>query len=213
MTDPITVIIVDDHRVVREGLLAFMATQDDIDVVGEADCGAAAVELAERLRPEVALVDLIMDDTDGIETTRRIRQVSPTTQVIVLTSYDDRQWVIPALRAGALSYVLKDLGADELSDVVRRARAGESVLHPRVAGHVVDRVRGDSPETRIGELTEREREVLRQIGLGLNNSEVAAELVISEKTVKGHVGNILAKLQVNDRTQAAVLAWRSGLVR
>lgn len=213
MSDPITVILADDHRVVREGLMAFLATQHDIEVVGEAANGAAAVELAERLRPDVALVDLIMDDLDGVETTARIRQASPATRVVVLTSYDDRQWVIPALRAGALSYVLKDLGADELSDVVRRARAGESVLHPRVAGHVVDRVRGDSPETRIADLTDREREVLRQIGLGLSNSEIAAELVISEKTVKGHVGNVFAKLQVNDRTQAAVLAWRGGLVR
>lgn len=213
MTDRISVVLADDHRVVREGVLAFLSTQDDIDVVGEAETGVQAVELVTRLRPAVAVVDLIMGEIDGVETTRRIREASPSTQVVVLTSFDDQQWVLPALRAGALSYVLKDLGAAELSDVIRRTAAGESVLHPRVAGHLVHRLRDGAPEALVAELTDREREVLRLVAQGLSNSEVAASLVISEKTVKGHVGNILAKLQLNDRTQAAVLAWRLGLVQ
>ena len=213
MADPISVVLADDHRVVREGLLAFLTTQDDITVVGEAGSGAAAVELVSELRPDVALVDLIMGDIDGVEATRQIKRASPSTAVVILTSFDDQQWVVPALQAGALSYVLKDLGATELSDVVRRSHAGESVLHPRVAGHVINRLRDGSPQTAIAELTDREREVLKLIGQGHSNAEIAATLVISEKTVKGHVGNIFAKLQVADRTQAAVLAWRVGLVR
>lgn len=213
MTDPITVILADDHQVVREGLMAFLSTQDDLDVIGEAGTGADAVQLASDLRPDVALVDLIMSDLDGVETTRFIKQASPMTEVVILTSFDDKQWVVPALRAGALSYVLKDLGADELSEAIRRAHAGESVLHPRVAGHLVGRLRDDSPEARIDDLTDREREILRLIGNGWTNSDIAAELVISEKTVKGHIGNIFAKLQVTDRTHAAVLAWRTGLAK
>lgn len=213
MTDPITVILADDHQVVREGLMAFLSTQDDLDVIGEAGTGADAVQLASDLRPDVALVDLIMSDLDGVETTRLIKQASPMTEVVILTSFDDKQWVVPALRAGALSYVLKDLGADELSEAIRRAHAGESVLHPRVAGHLVGRLRDDSPEARIDDLTDREREILRLIGNGWTNSDIAAELVISEKTVKGHIGNIFAKLQVTDRTHAAVLAWRTGLAK
>lgn len=212
MTEPIAVILVDDHHMVREGLQAFLSTQTDIDVVGEAGDGPTAIDLAARLRPDVALVDLILGETDGVETTRQIKHASPGTQVIVLTSFDDQHWVVPALRAGALSYVLKDLGAAELSDVIRRAHAHESVLHPRVAGHVVGRLHDNAPDTVISGLTDREREVLRMIGNGKTNAQIAADLVISEKTVKGHVGNILAKLDLNDRTQAAVLAWRSGLI-
>lgn len=193
--------------------MAFLSTQDDLDVIGEAGTGADAVQLASDLRPDVALVDLIMSDLDGVETTRLIKQASPMTEVVILTSFDDKQWVVPALRAGALSYVLKDLGADELSEAIRRAHAGESVLHPRVAGHLVGRLRDDSPEARIDDLTDREREILRLIGNGWTNSDIAAELVISEKTVKGHIGNIFAKLQVTDRTHAAVLAWRTGLAK
>lgn len=212
MTDPITVILVDDHHIVREGLQAFLSTQDDIDVVGEAGDGPAAIDLASRLRPDVALVDLILGETDGVETTREIKKASPATHVVVLTSFDDQHWIVPALRAGALSYVLKDLGAAELSDVIRRAHANESVLHPRVAGHIVGRLHDNAPDTVISGLTDREREVLRMIGNGKTNAQIAADLVISEKTVKGHVGNILAKLNLHDRTQAAVLAWRSGII-
>ena len=213
MAEPITVILIDDHQVVREGVLAFLSTQEDILVVGEADGVQAAVESANKLRPRVALVDLIMEDGDGIEATRSIKQVSPDTQVVVLTSFDDQQWVIPALRAGALSYVLKDVAATDLSDVIRRAAQGEAVLHPRVAGHVVNQLRGDQQDLPIGSLTERELQVLKLVANGLNNAEIARDLVISEKTVKGHVGNILAKLHLADRTQAAVLAWRAGLIR
>ncbi|MDN5914301.1 MAG: response regulator transcription factor [Pseudonocardia sp.] len=212
MGDSVTVILVDDHEVVREGVRAFLSTRDDIDVVGEADGETTGVALAAEVTPDVALVDLIMGDGDGVSTTRRIRQVSPRTQVVVLTSFDDRNWVIPALRAGALSYVLKDLDGTELADVVRRAGIGEAVLHPRVAGHVVRRLHHEVAEPSIADLTARELEVLRIVAQGRNNAEIAAELVVSEKTVKGHVSNVLAKLQVDDRTQAAVFAWRTGIV-
>lgn len=212
MGDSVTVILIDDHEVVREGVRAFLSTRDDIDVVGEADGETMGVALAAEVTPDVALVDLIMGDGDGVTTTRRIRQVSPRTQVVVLTSFDDRNWVIPALRAGALSYVLKDVDGTELADVVRRAAIGEAVLHPRVAGHVVRRLQREATEPSIADLTERELEVLRIIAQGANNAQIAAELVVSEKTVKGHVSNVLAKLQVDDRTQAAVFAWRTGIV-
>ena len=212
MGDSVTVILIDDHEVVREGVRAFLSTRDDIDVVGEADGETTGVALAAEATPDVALVDLIMSDGDGVTTTRRIRQVSPRTQVVVLTSFDDRNWVIPALRAGALSYVLKDVDGTELADVVRRAAIGEAVLHPRVAGHVVRRLRHEAAEPSVADLTERELEVLRIIAQGANNAQIAAELVVSEKTVKGHVSNVLAKLQVDDRTQAAVFAWRTGIV-
>lgn len=212
MTGPVTVILIEDHEVVREGVRAFLSTRDDIDVVGEAGGETTGVALAAEVWPDVALVDLIMADGDGVTATRRIKEVSPRTEVVVLTSYDDRQWVIPALRAGALSYVLKDLDGAELSDVVRRAAVGDSVLHPRAAGHVVRRLRHEVAEPSIADLTERELEVLRILAQGRTNAEIAAELVLSEKTVKGHIGNLFAKLQVEDRTQAAVFAWRTGIV-
>jgi NarL family two-component system response regulator LiaR len=161
----------------------------------------------------VVLMDLIMPGMDGVEATRQIRRASPHTQVIVLTSYHEDEHIFPALRAGALSYVLKDIGPVELADAVRKAAAGEAVLHPRVAARVIRELQGtreDAPNP-FTELTDRELELLRLIADGLSNSEIAAKLYISEKTVKGHVSNILSKLHLADRTQAAVYAWREGL--
>jgi NarL family two-component system response regulator LiaR len=215
MTEPITVLIVDDHKVVREGVRAFLETQPDITVVGEAESGEAAVELVTEHAPDVVLMDLVMPGLDGVEATRLVKQASPRTQVIVLTSYHQDEHIFPAIRAGALSYLLKDVGPDELADAVRKAAAGDAVLHPRVAARVVQELHGARPDepNPFTELSERELDVLRVIADGLSNAEIAERLVISEKTVKSHVSNILSKLHLADRTQAAVYAWREGVVR
>ncbi len=216
MTELITVLVVDDHKVVRQGVRAFMDTQPDLTVVGEAGTGEEAVALAAEHAPDVVIVDLVMPGMDGVEVTRQVKQVSPRTQVIVLTSYHQDEHIFPAIRAGALSYLLKDVGPAELADAVRKAANGEAVLHPRVAARVVQELHGarrqDSPNP-FTELSDRELEVLRLIADGLNNADIAETLVISEKTVKSHVSNILNKLHLADRTQAAVYAWREGVVR
>jgi len=214
MPQPITLLIVDDHQLVRWGVRTFLATQPDIAVVGEAASGEEALRLVAELAPDVALVDLVMPGMDGVEVTRRIKQQSPRTQVIVLTSYHEDEHIFPALRAGALSYLLKDVSARELADAVRKAAVGEAVMHPRVAARVVEELRG-AAHTSAGPapaLSEREQEVLRLIAEGISNTEIAERLVISENTAKSHVSNILSKLHLADRTQAAVYAWREGLI-
>jgi NarL family two-component system response regulator LiaR len=213
--EAITVMLVDDHALVRQGVRAFLETQGDISVVAEAGSGREAVALAAEHAPDVALVDLIMPEMDGVETTRRLAARSPRTSVVVLTSYHDDEHVFPAIRAGALSYVLKEIGPDELADVVRRAAKGEAVLHPRVAARVVRELSGarrDEPNA-FRELSDRELEVLKLIADGLSNADISKRLFISEKTTKSHVSNILGKLHLADRTQAAVYAWREGVVR
>jgi two-component system, NarL family, response regulator LiaR len=215
MNDPITVLLVDDHEIVRRGVRAFLETQDDISVVAEAGSGEEAVRLAAEHAPDVALMDLIMPGMDGVEATRRLTTRSPRTNVVMLTSYHDDEHVFPAIRAGALSYVLKEVGPEELADAVRKAAAGEAVLHPRVAARVVRELHGarrDDPNV-FRELSDRELEVLKLIAEGLSNAEIAGRLYVSEKTVKSHVSNILGKLHLADRTQAAVYAWRQGVVR
>jgi NarL family two-component system response regulator LiaR len=210
----VSVLLVDDHAIVRQGVRAFLETQPDLEVVGEADSGEAAVRLAGEVAPDVALVDLLMPGIGGVEAIRQLKRHSPHTQVVALTSYHTDEHVFAALRAGALSYVLKDVGAGELADVIRRAARGESVLHPQVAARVVQALRGDRDVPNLFvELSERELEVLRLIAAGLANATIAERLFISEKTVKGHVSNILGKLHILDRTQAAVLAWEQGLVQ
>ncbi|MBO0783884.1 MAG: response regulator transcription factor [Ktedonobacteraceae bacterium] len=215
MIEKITVMIVDDHAIVRQGVRGYLALQPDVEVIGDAESGEAAVSLAAELVPDIMLVDLIMPGMDGIEVTRRVKLLSPHTQIIVLTSYHEDEHIFPALRAGALSYVLKDIDPDELVAVIRKAARGESVLHPRVAARVVQEIRGDRRETPnpFLELSERELEVLRLIANGASNATIARKLYISEKTVKGHVSNILSKLHMVDRTQAAVFAWQQGLMR
>jgi NarL family two-component system response regulator LiaR len=213
--EQITLLIADDHAIVRQGVRAFLDIQPDLSVVGEADSGEAAARLAADLAPDVALMDLVMPGIGGVEATRQIKRVSPHTQIFALTSYHEDEHIFPALRAGALSYVLKDVSPEELVATVRKAARGESVLHPRVAARVVQEIRGatrDVPNLFL-ELSERELEVLRLIAGGLANAAIAEQLVISEKTVKGHVSNILSKLHMLDRTQAAVYAWQQGLVR
>ena len=215
MAESISVLLVDDHAMVRSGVKAFLVTQPDLSVVAESGSGEEAIRLAAQLIPDVILMDLIMPDMDGVETTRRVKQVSPRSQVVVLTSYHEDEHIFPALKAGALSYILKDVSAEELAYVVRKAAVGEAILHPRVAARVIKELQGkreDSLNPFTG-LSERELEVLKLIADGMSNAEMAAKLVLSEKTIKGHVSNILSKLHLVDRTQAAVYAWRQGVVR
>jgi two-component system, NarL family, response regulator LiaR len=211
----ITLIIADDHEVVRQGVRAYLSAQPDLEVIGEAGSGEEAVRLAAELVPDVALLDLLMPGMDGIEATRRLKKVSPRTQVVVLTSYHEDEHIFPALRAGAISYLLKDIKMEEMAEAVRRAARGEATLHPRVAARVIQEIYGANRDTinPFTELTERELEVLRLIATGQSNSEIAAQMVVSENTVKGHVSNILSKLHLADRTQAAVFAWKEGIVR
>ena len=210
----ISVLIVDDHSVVRQGIRAFLEAQGDLSVIGEAETGEQAVQLAEKCRPDVVLMDLLMPGMNGVEATRRVKQVSPHSQVIVLTSYYEDENIFPALRAGALSYTLKDIHPKELVEAVRKAARGESVLHPRVASRIVQEVHKFKPAVpaAFGELTERELDVLRLIAKGESNATIAEKLILSEKTVKGHVSNILSKLHSADRTQAAAFAWQQGLM-
>jgi NarL family two-component system response regulator LiaR len=215
MSDTISVLLVDDHSMVRQGVRAFLVTQPDITVIGEAGSGEEAIKLAGQYVPDVILMDLIMPNMDGVEATRRVKQVSPRSQVVVLTSYHEDEHIFPALKAGALSYILKDVSAEELAAAIRKAAAGEAILHPQVAARVIKELQGRRGEAvnPFTELSERELEVLKLIADGMSNGEIAARLVLSEKTVKGHVSNILSKLQLADRTQAAVYAWRQGVVR
>jgi len=214
MNTPVTLVIVDDHALVRRGIRAFLETQPDLEVCGEAASGEEAVRLAVQMAPDVILMDLVMPGLDGVEATRQIKQASPRTQVIILTSYHEDEHIFPAIRAGALSYLLKDIRPEELADAVRKAAAGEAILHPQVAARLVQEVQGSrqGPASPFAELSEREMEVLHLIAAGLSNMEIAEQLVVSDKTVKSHVSNILAKLHLADRTQAAVFAWRAGLV-
>lgn len=215
MSNPITVIIVDDHDVVRQGVHAYLDALPDFDVVGEAESGQVAVRLARELVPDVALMDLVMPGMDGVEATRRVKNVSPRTQIVVLTSYHQDEHIFPALQAGAISYILKDVKMEELADAVRRAAHGEATLHPRVAARVIQEFHGVKHEALnpFTELTDREMQVLKLIANGLTNHAIAQDLVISDNTVKGHVSNILSKLHLADRTEAAVYAWREGIVR
>ena len=215
MTNSITVLIVDDHAVVRGGVRGYLETQPDISVVGEAACGEEAVRLAADQVPDVVLMDLVMPGMDGVEATRRVRRVSPRSQVVVLTSYHDDVHIFPAIKAGALSYLLKDVGPEDLAEAIRAAARGEAVLHPHVATRVMQELRGTRQQVPnpFTELTDRELEVLRLVAEGLSNARIAEQLVLSEKTIKGYVSNILSKLYLADRTQAAVFAWREGMMR
>lgn len=211
----ITVLIVDDHAVVRQGVRAFLDTRAEIEVVGEAESGRRAVELCAEHAPDVVLLDLLMPEMNGVETARQIKAVSPRSQVVILTSHHSDEFLLPSIRAGALSYLLKDVSPPELVAAVEKASRGEAVLHPRIAAQIVENLQ-DNParaeQNPLMTLSRRESEVLRLIAEGLPNAQIAERLFISEKTVKSHVGNILSKLHLADRTQAAVYAWRSGFV-
>jgi two-component system, NarL family, response regulator LiaR len=213
--EPITILIVDDHAIVRHGVRMFFDMQPDLLVIQEADSGEAAVGLATELIPDVVLMDLVMPGIGGVEATRQIKLASPQSQIVALTTFHDDEFIFPALHAGALSYVLKDVHPTELVEIVRQAARGESVLHPHVASRVIQEMQNakQAQPNLFIHLTERELEVLRLIASGLTNAAIAAQFTISEKTVKKHVSNILSKLHLQDRTQAAVLAWQRGLMR
>jgi DNA-binding NarL/FixJ family response regulator len=204
------VLVVDDHEVVREGLRAFLELQDGIEVAGEAADGQEAIAVAERLDPDVVLMDLVMPRLDGLGAMRELRERVPRARVIVLTSFLDDDKLVPALRAGAAGYLLKNAPPPELARAVRAAHAGETLLDSVVAARLVETLAGDGDP--LDRLTPREREVLELIGRGFPNKRIARRLEVSEKTVKTHVGHVLAKLGVTDRTQAAVVAVRAGLV-
>ncbi|MFF5345109.1 response regulator [Streptomyces althioticus] len=211
MADAIKVLLVDDHQVVRRGLRTFLEVQDDIEVVGEAADGAEGVALAGELQPDVILMDVKMPGMDGVEALRRLRELDHRARVLVVTSFTEQRTVIPALRAGAAGYVYKDIDPDALAGAIRSVHAGHVLLQPEVAGALLSQEESGSGAGRAGSLTEREREVLGLIADGRANREIARALVLSEKTVKTHVSNILMKLDLADRTQAALWAVRHGL--
>jgi two-component system, NarL family, response regulator LiaR len=212
VADAIRVLLVDDHSVVREGLRTFLELQDGLEVVGEAEDGEQALLEAERLKPDVILMDLVMPKLDGVGAMQQLRQRLPESRVIVLTSFSDDEKLLPAIRAGAAGYLLKNVQPKELARAVRAAHNGEVLLDPGVAARLVDAIAQPAGEEPRDELTPREREVLELIGRGLSNKRIALELGVSEKTVKTHVGHVLAKLGVTDRTQAALHAMRTGLL-
>jgi two-component system, NarL family, response regulator LiaR len=200
----IRVLIADDHAVVRQGLRTFLGLQEDIEVVGEAADGEQAVAEAERLAPDVVLMDLVMPGMDGVEAIRRLHARVPAARAVVLSSFIDEERLFPVVRAGAAGYLLKDIEPAELVEAIRTVHGGGALLHPRVAARLLAEVAGDP-------LTPREREVLALLGRGMANKVIARELGLAEKTVKAHVSSILGKLGVADRTQAALYAVREGL--
>ncbi|MFI2373036.1 response regulator [Streptomyces sp. NPDC018833] len=207
----IRVLLVDDHQVVRRGLRTFLEVQDDIEVVGEAGDGAEGVARAEELKPHVVLMDVKMPGMDGIEALRKLRELANPAKVLIVTSFTEQRTVVPALRAGASGYVYKDIDPEALAGAIRSVHAGHVLLQPEVAGALLSEDDAPSGTGRGGNLTEREREVLGLIADGRSNREIARALVLSEKTVKTHVSNILMKLDLSDRTQAALWAVRHGL--
>ena len=214
--EKIKVLIVDDHQVVRQGLRTFLELNDDILVLGEATDGQDAVEQAARLNPDVVLMDLVMPRLDGIAATSRIKALYPGTKVIALTSFTEDDKVFPAIQAGASSYLLKDVSPDALVDAIRAAHRGEARLHPEVMRKLMAQVAAQTSSGKQQwngpQLTDREQEVIRLVAQGKSNREIAEALIISEKTAKAHISNILGKLGLDDRTQMAVYAIKHGLV-
>ncbi|AUJ23190.1 MULTISPECIES: response regulator [Virgibacillus] len=207
----IHVLFADDHEMVRIGVTSYLAAQPDIEVVAEAADGGEAVELALTLKPDIILMDLVMKEMDGIEATRLIIEQWPEAKIIIVTSFLDDEKVYPALEAGATSYMLKTSKAEEIAKAIRATFEGQTVLEPEVTGKIMNRMR--SPERALHEaLTEREREILLLVAQGKTNQEIADQLFISLKTVKVHVSNILSKLEVQDRTQAVIYAFKNHLV-
>jgi DNA-binding NarL/FixJ family response regulator len=211
MNDPIRVLIVDDHEIVREGLRTLLGEIGDVQIVGEAANGNHAVELAGSQQPDVVLMDLVMPDLDGVQATREIHAVSPTSRVLILTSFVEDHQVHAAIEAGAIGYVLKDVLKDDLLHAIRSAARGVPSLHPAAQRHLLRQVVAPSPPLSIASLTERERDVLQLIASGCSNKTIAARLHLTEGTVKGYVSTILDKLGVDDRTQAALYAVKHGL--
>ncbi len=212
----IRVLLVDDHKIVRQGVRAYLQTLTDIEVVAEAESGLDSLVAVQQFHPHVVLMDLEMPgELDGIGATRQIRKSNPEVQVIVVTSHHQDEYIFPAVRAGAISYLLKDVEPEELAQAIRKAHLGEAVLDSRVASRIIFELQGVRQDevNPFTELSEREFEVLRCIAAGKSNAEIAQTLVIGESTVKTHISNLLKKLHLDDRTQAAVYAWQQGIVR
>ena len=209
-SQPIRVMLVDDHTMVRRGLAAFLKASDDLQLAGEAESGADAIQLCARILPDVILMDMVMPDMDGAAATRAIRQQFPQVQVIALTSFKEGDLVKNALEAGAIGYLLKDISADELVRAIRAAHAGRATLSPEAAQALVETA--NQPAAPGLDLTEREREVLALMIEGLNNTQIAGRLTVSPSTIKSHVSNILAKLGVASRTEAVTLALRNRII-
>ncbi|MDR4925008.1 response regulator transcription factor [Peribacillus simplex] len=209
----IKVLFVDDHEMVRIGVSAYLSAQSDIEVIGEADNGLKAVELAMELRPDIILMDLVMPEMDGIEATKRIIESWPEAKIIIVTSFLDDEKVYPALEAGATSYMLKTSKASEIARAVRSTFQGQSVLEPEVTGKMMEKLRRPKITQLHDQLTNREMEILLLMTQGKTNQEIADELYIALKTAKVHVSNILSKLAVQDRTQAVIYAFKHSLVQ
>ncbi|WLR54338.1 response regulator transcription factor [Mesobacillus subterraneus] len=209
----IKVVFVDDHEMVRIGVSSYLSAQPDIEVIGEADNGKTGVEMTLELRPDIILMDLVMKEMDGIEATKQIIEQWPEARIIIVTSFLDDEKVYPALEAGATSYMLKTSKASEIANAVRVTYSGQPVLEPEVTGKMMMKMRQKNNVELHEELTEREMEVLKLIAEGKTNQEIADELFIALKTVKTHVSNILSKLQVQDRTQAVIYAFRHSIVK
>jgi len=213
MSKKIRVLVVDDHPVVRKGLIAMLETEPEIELVGEASNGEEAVEKVAELKPQVVLMDLVMPGMDGIEATRQIKQIAPEVNILVLTSFSTNDKVVPSLNAGALGYLLKDSNPTDLMHAIRQVAQGEAWLHPAVTRQVLRQLnKMEEPEEPTEKLTDRELEVLKYMARGYNNQEIARLLVVSAATVHTHVSRILAKLNVTSRTQAVIYAMRNGLV-
>jgi DNA-binding NarL/FixJ family response regulator len=205
-------VIVDDHVVVRQGLKGFLSLSDEFDIVGEGENGLDAVRLVETVRPDVLLLDLMMPKMDGIEATKEIRKTNPDVKILILSSFGERNQVVPAVQAGVSGYVLKDIDPEELIAALKDAYAGKTPLNPDVAGKLMEQVQGPGGVSDgYGSLSDREKDVFKLIARGMSNKEIAAELFISLVTVKTHVSRIFSKLSLEDRTQVAIFALKNGL--
>jgi DNA-binding NarL/FixJ family response regulator len=212
----IRILVADDHNVVRRGLVFFLKTQDHIEIIGEARNGKEAVQMAGALKPDLVLMDLVMPIMDGIEATREIKKQFPDMKVMILTSFSDQDHVIPAIEAGASGYQLKDIEPDELVRNIKQLMKGENQLHPKATTHLLSHfnaLNNNEERKPLDNLTKRELEVLKEIAKGKSNKEISSALFITEKTVKTHVSSILAKLELADRTQAALFAVRNGVIK
>ncbi|MCM3573352.1 MULTISPECIES: response regulator transcription factor [Mesobacillus] len=208
----IRIAVVDDHEMVRKGIISYLETEPSIEIVGEADSGKKAVSLVKDTKPDVVLMDLLMENGSGIDATREILSFYPECKIIIITSFYDDEQVFPAIEAGAFSYMLKTATASEVIKAIEKASKGETVIEPKVANKMMKRLRPQERKPH-DELTERELDVLKCIGEGMTNQQISEELFIGVKTVKTHVSNILGKLGLSDRTQAAVYANRNGLIK